>query len=144
MTHSTPSSRAETIQVVCLVAIDADKHILATQRAADKPLALLWEFPGGKIEPGESAPSALRREIREELDIELGELLPQAPVVHDYDFGRIELTPFIARVARRPEGLTLHAHRAAQWIALADWQRLQWADADVPIIQRLLQTELGR
>lgn len=64
-THSAPTHT--TIDVVCLVAIDLGNQILATQRAEDKPLGLLREFLGGKIDTGESAEDALRREIIERL-----------------------------------------------------------------------------
>lgn len=131
----------KTIDVVCLVAIDQEGKILATQRAEDKSLGLLWEFPGGKIDEGESAETALRREIREELGMELKELAEHPAVTHHYDFGTIQLIPFITHVETRPKITHLHAHAAARWIALTGWDQLQWAPADIPIIERLLQAE---
>ncbi len=139
--HSAPTHKI--IDVACLVAIDRDNQILATQRAEDKPLGLLWEFPGGKIDNGESAVDALRREAQERLGIKLGDLTEQPAVTHTYDFGTIHLIPFIARVETRPVIPALNVHAAAQWIALNEWDQLQWAPADVPIIERLLQTEIS-
>lgn len=140
--HSAPTHQI--IEVVCLVAIDRDNQILATQRAEDKPLGLLWEFPGGKIDTGESAEEALRREIIEELGIELGALTRLPAVTHVYDFGTIQLIPFLSKVETRPELGELHAHAAARWIALDEWDQLQWAPADLPIIERFLKTELSK
>ncbi|MGB0258499.1 MAG: (deoxy)nucleoside triphosphate pyrophosphohydrolase [Coraliomargarita sp.] len=141
MPNQSDATKNNTIDVVCLIAIDLDNNILATQRAKDKPLGLLWEFPGGKIDTGESPEVALRREIQEELGLELGKLIQHPEVTHHYDFGTIQLIPFITRVETRPELPELNAHAAAQWIALNDWEQLQWAPADIPIIERILQTE---
>lgn len=124
--------------------MDSDNKILTTQRAADKQLGLLWEFPGGKINTGESAEVALRREIREELGINLGVLTERPSVTHTYDFGTIRLTPFMAHVEKRPDIPILNAHAAARWISLNSWNQLQWAPADLPIIKHLLQTEMTK
>jgi 8-oxo-dGTP diphosphatase len=126
-----------------MVAIGPDNKILATQRSEDKPLGLLWEFPGGKIDDGESAGTALRREIKEELGLELNELTQHPKVTHHYDFGTIQLIPFITRVETHPELPELNAHAAAQWIALNNWKQLPWAPADIPIIEGLLKTEVS-
>jgi 8-oxo-dGTP diphosphatase len=140
--HSAPTNKI--IDVVCLVAIDRDNQVLATQRAKDKKLGLLWEFPGGKIDTGESAEDALRREIIEELGIELAALKRLPAVTHIYDFGTIQLIPFLSKVESRPLLGELHAHAAARWIALNEWDQLQWAPADLPIIERLQKTELSK
>lgn len=139
--HSTPTGKI--IEVVCLVAMDGDDQILATQRAQDKPLGLLWEFPGGKVDTCESAEDALRREIIEELGVELGALTRLPAVIHAYEFGTIMLIPFLSKVDSRPQLGELHAHAAVRWIALDEWGKLQWAPADLPIIERLLQTEVN-
>lgn len=143
MTNSHSAPTHKTIDVVCLVATDKDSHVLATQRAENKPLGLLWEFPGGKIDIGESAENALRREIIEELGIELGELTRLPDVTHAYDFGTIQLIPFLSKLDCRPKLGDLNAHAAARWISLDEWDQLQWAPADLPIIERLLQPEVN-
>ena len=119
-----------------------DKHgaFLATQRPADKRLGLFWEFPGGKVEEGESPECALRREIQEELGIEVGELQPLPAVAHAYAFGSIRLLPFRSACERHPQ-LTLTEHVAARWVSATDWQTLNWAPADVPVIMHILQAE---
>jgi 8-oxo-dGTP diphosphatase len=121
------------LTVTCLILIDPDGCVLATQRPLYKSLGGFWEFPGGKVEAGESAEEALRREIREELHLELGPLEAITPVEHDYDFGRIRLLPFLGRCAERPK-LQLVEHIDARWIVPADFATLEWAPADVPIL----------
>lgn len=125
------------IEVVCLVLQDGAGKVLTTQRPADKRLALLWEFPGGKVENGESPEQALRREIQEELGIELGELEGLSAVDHHYEFGSIRLLPFSSRCLARPV-LKLSEHEDARWINLDEWNVLDWAPADVPVIENLL------
>ncbi len=124
------------ITVVCLVLFDKHGAFLATQRPAGKHLGLYWEFPGGKVENGESPECALRREIQEELGIEVGALQPMSPVTHSYAFGSIRLLPFRSSCSSRPR-LTLTEHADAKWITPSDWQSLQWAPADIPIIHEL-------
>jgi len=91
------SAQIDSITVSCLVLIDSAARLLATQRPADKPLGGLWEFPGGKVEPQESDETDLRREIREELQFEIGALSPLTPVTHAYDFALVTLIPFLSR-----------------------------------------------
>ncbi len=127
--------------VVCLVLIDKQGAFLATQRPANKHLGLYWEFPGGKVEEGESPEDALRREIREELGVGIGELQPMPAVTHTYEFGTIRLLPFRATCTSRPR-LTLTEHIDAKWINPSDGKSLQWAPADIPIIHELWKRKL--
>ena len=121
--------------VVCLVLYASDGAVLATQRPEGKSLGGFWEFPGGKIEPGEPAEDALRREIREELDLELGELRPLAPTEHQYDFGTIRLIPFLA--ACQGSSFSLIEHADARWLRPDELASVPWAPADIPIIEQL-------
>ncbi len=127
--------------VVCAL-IERGGLVLAAQRPAGKAQALLWEFPGGKIEPGEAAEAALLREIREELHVAIavGERLPDA--FHDYGKFAITLVPFVASLR---DGAEPHAaeHAALHWCAPKDLRRLDWAPADVPIVEHYL-ARLGR
>lgn len=66
----TSPTRSESLLIVAAALVDGDGRVLVQQRAADRDMAGLWEFPGGKIEPGESAEQALVRELREELGVE--------------------------------------------------------------------------
>ena len=87
------------IPVACALILNRDGCVLLAQRPADKHLGLQWEFPGGKVEPGESPAAALIREIDEELGcrIEITGALP--PFVHHYATVSIEMHPFVCRLA---------------------------------------------
>lgn len=109
---------------------------LATRRPEGKRLGGLWEFPGGKVEEGESADDALRREVREELCLVLEDLKAMVPVVHEYSFGKIELRPYLARCRVRPE-ICLTEHTASRWVRWAEVGELEWAPADIPVLEEL-------
>lgn len=133
---------AAPIEVACLILMDATGAILATRRPRHKTLGGHWEFPGGKLDPGETAETALRREIREELQLELDALMPLAPVVHRYDFGTIRLLPFLGQCHTRPR---LHPteHEEVRWVSLAEAEQLTWTPADVPILAGLKTSGAG-
>jgi 8-oxo-dGTP diphosphatase len=105
---------------------------LVALRSASMSLPLKWEFPGGKIEPGESPEVALRREVQEELglDVEVQGLLGQGQSMHD---GRsIELSVYRARFLAGD--LELAEHAEARWFAASELSALDWAAADIPIV----------
>ena len=123
------------IDVVCGVIEDGCGRILACLRPAGKHLGGLWEFPGGKVEAGESPEDALVRELYEELGIvtEVGGALE--PVQWTYDRGQIRLLPFLCRViSGDPSPLE---HEALCWCELSDFETLEWAAADLPILKQL-------
>jgi 8-oxo-dGTP diphosphatase len=124
-----------TIQVVAAVITDADR-ILACRRAGGRDAAGRWEFPGGKVEPGEDPPAALRREIGEELGIviEVGELLDRSVTVvgdHRIDLACYRVTGF----DRRPSAST--DHDQLRWCRTQELAELHWAEPDLPAVQRL-------
>ncbi|GAA3766476.1 (deoxy)nucleoside triphosphate pyrophosphohydrolase [Microbacterium kribbense] len=133
--HAPSGAALRRIDVVG-AAIIRDGLILCAQRGAGSVLAGLWEFPGGKIEPGETARAALSREIAEELQCEVTVGAQLTRTIHDYDFGTVVLTTFACRLTAGTPRLTEHA--AMRWLAPAELDLLEWAPADIPTV-RLLQ-----
>ncbi|MCS7004957.1 MAG: (deoxy)nucleoside triphosphate pyrophosphohydrolase [Cytophagales bacterium] len=124
-----------TIHVVCAVIIDENKKILALQRGPHKPPAYKWEFPGGKIEPNESEINAIRREIREELHLEIQPMKRLKPSVQHTGLKTIRLIPFACRI--RGGTLTLTEHSDFKWIEADKLHTLDWAIADLPIVHEI-------
>ena len=122
------------IPVVAAVIEDGAGRVLVAQRPAHKHLALKWEFPGGKIEPGEAPEAALTRELREELGIEI-EILRALPAsTHDYGSVTIALSPFVCRIAPGSAAPHPHEHIALHWVAPAELTKVDLAPADRPIV----------
>jgi 8-oxo-dGTP diphosphatase len=130
------------LHVVCAL-IERDGRVLVAQRPPDKAQGLLWEFPGGKLEAGESAEAALVREIREELCVEivLGERLADAH--HDYGKFAITLTPFRATLGAPGAELRATEHVALRWCTPTELRGLEWAPADVSIVEEYLRRPRG-
>ncbi|MEW4305790.1 (deoxy)nucleoside triphosphate pyrophosphohydrolase [Rossellomorea marisflavi] len=114
-----------------------DGKILCAQRGNDKSLPLLWEFPGGKIEKGETAKQALLREIQEEMKVSIVVNEQIEHTVHEYDFGIVHLTTFACELINEEPTLTEHA--AIKWLTPAELHSLEWAPADVPAIEKLAE-----
>ena len=118
--------------VICV-----DGTILCAQRGPDGALPGLWEFPGGKIEPGETPQDALVREITEELlcEIRVG---PQIETTtYEYDFGKVTLTTFYCDlIAGEPE---LTEHSEVVWLRPGELEKVEWAPADIPAVSRIMQ-----
>lgn len=114
-----------------------DGLVLCAQRSMSSSLPGLWEFPGGKIEPGESAREALEREILEELEIDVtvGELVETT--VHEYSFGEVTLTTFYCEL--RSGVVTLTEHEAIEWLRPEALPALDWAPADVPAVRSIVE-----
>jgi 8-oxo-dGTP diphosphatase len=120
------------------VLVDAAGRLLLAQRPAGKHLPLKWEFPGGKVEPGESPAAALRRELREELgcDVTVEAALPE--FVHHYGTVSIHMLPFVCRLTPASAAPHPHEHIALRWVAPPDVTSLDLAEADVPVIRDYL------
>lgn len=129
----------KTIRVVAAVIRDGER-IFATQRGYG-PYKDGWEFPGGKIEPGETPEQALAREIREELDteIEVGEKLTQ--VEYDYPEFHLSMGCYICSV--HSGHLTLKEHEAAGWLKAEELDGLDWLPADRIIVSLLKKGREG-
>ena len=128
------------IRVSCAVVVQAEK-VLAVRRGSGMKRAGKWEFPGGKLEQGESAEQSLIREIREELHLEISLVRALEPVIHRYPEIEIELIPFLAKPIAGT--LQLTEHDAFEWLEVAQLSQLDWAEADLPIVQQVMQLEHG-
>ena len=128
----------KTIEVVAAVIFDKHGRIFATQRGYGE-WKDWWEFPGGKIEAGETPEEALRREIREELDTDIlvGPLLRTI----DYDYPAFHLTMHCFRCTLRHKHLTLLEHEAARWLTPAELPSVPWLPADQSFIASLSTNE---
>lgn len=127
------------IHVVGAVIIEKGK-ILCAQRGRNMSLPLLWEFPGGKIEAGESPKEALQREIKEEIlcKIEVGEQVEHT--VYEYDFGIVNLTTFECKLIEGRPILT--EHESIKWLEPQELSLLDWAPADIPAINKLVNIHI--
>lgn len=123
------------IHVTCAI-IERDGLVLAAQRSARMSLPLKWEFPGGKIDQGESPEECLRREISEEMNIEVavGGSLP--PSTHNYPAFSITLYPFICSIQNGE--IALAEHSAIAWLVPEKLHALDWAEADIPVVKTYL------
>ena len=122
-------------QVVAALIWDGNRFMIC-QRPAHKARGLLWEFVGGKVEPGETKQQALIRECREELDIELnvGDVFME--VLHEYPDLTVALTLFHATIQRgEPKKLE---HHDIQWITPAQIHQYDFCPADEEILKRLM------
>lgn len=135
------SEAKKIINVVAAIIIE-DGKLFATQRGYGE-WKDWWEFPGGKIEPGETPQDALKREIREELatEIEVGELLTTV----EYDYPKFHLTMHCFLCTVVSGQLSLLEHEDARWLAMDELDTVKWLPADVEVvkkIQRMMQTAL--
>ncbi len=123
----------KTIQVVAAVIREGDR-IFAAQRGYGSAKDG-WEFPGGKIEPGETPKQALVREIREELDteIDVGEKFIQ--VEYDYPEFHLSMGCFVCRI--QSGSLTLKEHESARWLPAEELETVDWLPADLALIRQL-------
>lgn len=123
-----------TIEVVCGLIENQDGHLLVARRPAGKHLGGLWEFPGGKVEPGETLAAALRREIGEELGCDLEVGLALTPVQHSYPTVTVRLNPFLARLQPANVHPEAREHDELRWVTAAELSALDMPAADAPIV----------
>ncbi len=123
------------LHVACAI-IECDGLVLAAQRNAAMSLPLKWEFPGGKIDLDESSEECLRRELVEEMGIRVcvGKNLPTN--THHYSTFSVTLHPFVCAIESGE--ITLHEHAAIAWLKPEQLQTLDWAEADLPVIEMYL------
>lgn len=100
-------------------------------------MPLKWEFPGGKVEEGESLESSLIREIAEELALNISLKEKLAPVVHEYREIKVHLFPYLAEITSGQ--LILLEHHAHRWLMAKELLLLDWAEADLPVAKAISQ-----
>jgi 8-oxo-dGTP diphosphatase len=136
---TTPTAPRPPVPVVCAV-IYREGRLLIAQRPPDKLLPLKWEFPGGKVEPGEDPAAAIIREIREELGcaVTVSRALP--PFTHDYRTVVIEMIPFVCTLAPGSPEPHPHEHVALAWVGSSDLAAYDLAAADWPVVRCLSES----
>ena len=123
-------------EVVAALIWDGDKF-MACQRPANKARGLLWEFVGGKVEPGETKEEALIRECREELDVTVAVEDVFMEVTHEYPDLTVHLTLFHAKIVEGvPKKLE---HNDIRWLTVEEIDRFPFCPADEEILERLKQ-----
>ncbi len=126
-----------TLDVAVAIIWNADRtRVLLARRPEDKHVGGLWEFPGGKCEPGETLEAALRREVREELGVDIRLLQPRPMVVHKYDCRIVRLHPFDCFCCGgTPQPL---ASTELRWVTIAELGQLPLPPANVEIINNIV------
>lgn len=129
----------KTVEVVAAVIVE-NGRVFATQRGYGE-FKDMWEFPGGKIEPGESAGEALAREIREELDTEIrvGPFL--CSVEYDYPAFHLKMDCFLCTVVSG--NLVLKEHESARWLDPGQFGSVRWLPADLEILPAIAEAAGG-
>ncbi|WP_252243778.1 8-oxo-dGTP diphosphatase MutT [Clostridium sp. ZBS14] len=123
----------KTVEVVAAIIKKEDK-IFITRRGYGEFIDM-WEFPGGKIEAGESREDALHREIKEELELDINELEYLTTI--DYDYPKFHLTMhcFLCQIAGGK--LNLNAHNDAKWVTFDELDDQKWVPADILVVNEL-------
>lgn len=123
----------KSIEVSAAVILKQGK-ILATQRGYGN-YAGSWEFPGGKLEPGETAEAAAVREIKEELEVDIH--VDSHLITIQYDYPEFHLTMHCFLCTMADEDLVLTEHLAAKWLGAADIDSVDWLAADIQVIDAI-------
>ena len=120
------------LKVTCALIIQNNK-IFITQNSSNSDHPFQWEFPGGKIKTGETNEDCLKREIKEELEIEVEILCELKPVIFDYEIKTIELIPFLCSF--KSGKIHLNEHIDFKWLELNELKSLNFPGADLELIQ---------
>ena len=121
------------IEVVAAI-IRKDDKIFATQRGYGD-WKDWWEFPGGKMEPGETPEEALKREMHEELSTEIS--VDKFLCTVEYDYPKFHLTMHCYWCSLVSEGLHLNEHEAAKWLSIEQIDSVKWLPADIEVVKKI-------
>lgn len=126
------------IEVVAAIIHDEAGRIFATQRGYGD-FKDGWEFPGGKVEPGETPEEALKREIREELSTEIS--VDSFVCTVDYDYPQFHLTMHCYYCSLLDDALHLNEHEAARWLTKDQLDSVDWLPADLEVVENIKKEE---
>ncbi|MFC6247273.1 (deoxy)nucleoside triphosphate pyrophosphohydrolase [Flavobacterium psychroterrae] len=127
------------INVTCAIILK-DEKILVAQRNEKMKLPLKWEFPGGKLEINESEIDCIKREIKEEINIKIEVLQKLTNNIHDYGTFKINLIPFFVQYISGE--IKLAEHKDYRLLERSQLLNLDWAEADLPIVEEFLKLEI--
>jgi 8-oxo-dGTP diphosphatase len=118
-----------------------DSRVFIAKRKAHGRLPGKWEFPGGKVEAGETPEACLKRELEEELGIEatVGDCMGES--IHRYDFGTVKILFY--RAFWEGKGIVSRDHQEVKWISLDQLNEYDFAPADIPFVERLVCGQIG-
>ena len=120
---------------VVAAAIEKDGLIFCAQRPEGKSLGGFWEFPGGKLENGETPEEALIREIKEEFDSEIKVISFLNEASYEYDFGIVTMKTYLSKLINGE--LQLLEHQDSKWLPIEELSELEWAPVDIPAVKCL-------
>ena len=123
------------LEVTCAVIIQ-NGQLLAAQRKENDRHPLKWELPGGKVEAGESYSACIQRELKEELDIQVIVVNELNSTIHHYPDLSLKLIPLQCEIVDGSPKPVIH--KEICWVDLKDIWSLDWAEADIPILKKLL------
>ena len=129
------SNAMKTINVAAAI-IQKDGKILSCQRGYGE-FKDGWEFPGGKLEPGETGEQAIVREIEEELEVTIGNLEYLCTVEHDYETFHLSMQCYLAEIESGE--FKEHAHEDMRWLSIEEIWNVDWLPADIKVVEELLK-----
>jgi 8-oxo-dGTP diphosphatase len=129
-----------TVKVTAAIMSNSGRVLIA-QRKAEHHLAGKWEFPGGKIESGETPEECLRRELKEEFDIDTRVGAFVGVSLYPYKHQTIELLAF--KVVWESGIMRVHEHARVEWVRIGQLARFDFAPADIPFVEKLLSGEIA-
>ncbi len=123
------------MKIVTAAIIEKDEKYLITQRASNDKLPLKWEFPGGKVELGETPEECLIRELKEELNLDIVVGKKIATSIYSYGSGTINLVAYAAQIVSG--SMKLLVHHDARWVSGSQLDQFDFCPADIAIIEKL-------